>query len=93
MVVGRHAAAQCDVGHEHLPLPERAACHDDTARGDHRAVARGSGLDEVAARLDRLDFAAAISCDGTCEVEYEDVLVGTASSSAPARTEEWLRLA
>ena len=31
---------------------------------------------------------AAISCAGTCDVLYDDVLVGTASNSAPARTDE-----
>src|SRR6185437_16404127 len=34
---------------------------------------------------------AAISCAGTCDVAYDDVLVGTVRSSAPARTDSWLR--
>ena len=36
-------------------------------------------------------IAAATSCVGTWEVLYDEVLVGTASSSAPARTDSWLR--
>ena len=65
---------------------------DDTALGDDGAVTRsGAAWTRSRPVSTACTTAAAISCAGTCDVPYDEVFVGTASNSAPARTDEWLR--